>query len=133
MYRMIFTLILTLAVLITCSFGCAPDTDILTPDQIDVSMVDQVVTVKGKITYAVENPMGVGGMYMKLGNSKGEVDVRIQPELWNSYQADEKAIYRQGKTVTVEGILFKAGTDLAVVHGKYTSANTSVTSNSSIR
>jgi len=132
-YRMILTLVLTLVVSITCLFGCVPDTGILAPYQVDVSMVDQVVTVKGKITYAVENPMGVGGMYMKLGNSKGEVDVRIQPELWDSYQADEKAVYREGKIVTVNGILVKVGTDLVVVHGKYTSANTSVTSNLSIR
>lgn len=113
--------------------GCGQDAGTLTPDQVDVSMVDQVVTVKGKITFAVENPMGVGGMYLKLGNSKGEVDVRIQPEIWDSYQADEKNLYKEGKTVTVEGILVKAGIELVVVHEKYTSGNVSVPSNSSIR
>jgi len=77
--------------------------------------------------------MGVGGAYMTLGNSEGEVDVRIQPEIWDQDQHDEKKIYKKGKTIVVEGVLAKAGIDLVVVHGKYTSANTSVTSNSSIR
>ena len=130
---MISKLISIMVLLAVCLSGCAPDGNTITPDQVDMSMIDQIVKVKGKITYAVENPMGVGGMYLKLGNSKGEVDVRIQPELWDSYQAGEKAIYGEGKTVTVEGILFKVGTDLVVVHGKYNSANVSVTSNSSIR
>lgn len=119
-------ILLMLAVLLS---GCGQDTDILAPDQVDISMVDQVVKVKGKITFFTENPMGVGGAYMKLGNSKGEVDVRIQPEFWDNYQADEKAKYREGKTVTVEGVLSRAGIDLVVVHGKYSSANISETSN----
>lgn len=129
----ILKLIPIMLLMVVCLSGCTPDNDTLTPDQVDMSMIDQVVKVKGKITFITENPMGVGGAYMKLGNSKGEVDVRIQPELWDSYQADEKDIYREGKTITVEGILVKAGIELAVIHGKYTSANVSSTSNSSIR
>jgi hypothetical protein len=113
--------------------GCGEADDTLTPDQVNASMIDKVVNVKGKVTYAVENPMGVGGMYMKLGNGKGEVDVRIQPELWDSFQDDEKALYTEGKTVTVEGILFKAGTELVIIHGKYTSADVNITSNSTLR
>lgn len=130
---MISKLILILVLITACLSGCAPDTGTLTPDQVDISMVDQVVKVKGKITFIVENPMGVGGVYMKLGNSKGEVDARIQPELWDGYQADEKARYREGKMMTVEGLLSRIGVNLVVVHGKYDSANTSTTSNSSIR
>ncbi|MBN2075582.1 MAG: hypothetical protein JW762_08540 [Dehalococcoidales bacterium] len=129
----ILKLIPIMLLMVVCLSGCTPDNDTLTPDQVDMSMIDQVVKVKGKITFFTENPMGVGGAYMKLGDSKGEVDVRIQPELWDSYQADEKDIYREGKTITVEGILVKAGIELAVIHGKYTSANVSSTSNSSIR
>jgi hypothetical protein len=129
----ILKLIPILLLLVVCLSGCAPDTDALTPDQVDISMVDQVVKVKGKITFFVENPMGVGGAYIKLGNDKGEVDVRIQPEIWDNYKAGEKDVYREGKTITVEGILVKAGIELAVIHGKYTSANVSTTSNSSIR
>ena len=113
--------------------GCGQDIDTLTPDQVDNSMVDQVIKVKGKITFFTENPMGVGGVYMKLGNSKGEVDVRIQPEFWDNYQADEKSLYKEGKTIIAEGILVKAGSELVVVHGKYDSSNTSITSNSSTR
>jgi hypothetical protein len=130
---MIIKLIPILLLLAACLSGCTPDNDTLTPDQVDISMVDQVVKVKGKITFFIENPLGVGGAYMKLGNDKGEVDVRIQPETWDNYQADEKDIYKEGKTITVEGILVKAGIELAVIHGKYTSANVSTTSNSSIR
>jgi hypothetical protein len=112
--------------------GCAPDTGTLTPDQVNISMVDQVIKVRGKITFFVENPLGVGGAYMTLGNSKGEVDVRIQPEIWDNYQADEKVVYKKGKTIIVEGILVSAGSELVVVQGKYTSSNVSVTSNSSL-
>ena len=113
--------------------GCEQDTDTLTPDQVDISMVDQVIRVKGKITFFTENPMGVGGAYMTLGNSNGKVEVRVQPEIWDNYQADEKKLYKEGKTITVEGILVKAGNELAIVQGKYSSANVSVTSNSSTR
>jgi len=123
----------TVLLVATISPGCEQDTDALTPDQVDISMVDQVIKVKGKITFFTENPMGVGGVYMTLGNSKGEVDVRIQPEIWDDFQSNEKKLYKKGKTVTVEGILVKAGSELAVVHGKYSSANVSVTSNSSTR
>ncbi len=133
MYRSIFLLIAFMLLSAGIFSGCGQDSDVLTPDQIDISMIDQIVKVKGKITFAVENPMGVGGMYMKLGNDKGEVDVRIQPELWDRYQVDEKTRFKKGKTVTVEGILSKAGTELVVVHGKFTSANTTETSDTSTR
>lgn len=132
MYNTIFKLIAVLVLFAICLPGCGRNTDALAPDQVDVSMVDQVIKVKGEITFVVENPMGVGGVYLKLGNSKGEVDVRIQPELWDSYQAYEKAVYEKGKTVTVEGILSRAGENLVVVHGKYDYSNTSVTSNSTL-
>ena len=57
---------MTLILLAILLPGCEQDTDTLTPDQVDSSMVDQVVKVKGKITFFTENPMGVGGVYMKL-------------------------------------------------------------------
>jgi hypothetical protein len=93
-------------------------------------MLDKVVTVKGSIVSAIENPMGVGGVYMTLGNDKGSVDVRIQPELWDSYDDSVKNKYREGRTVTVEGVLFQAGRELVVVHGSYSSSNTGVGSDS---
>jgi hypothetical protein len=129
---MISKLILFLVLLAVCLSGCAPDTDTLTPDQVDISMVDQVVKVKGKISFFVENPMGVGGAYMTIGNNDGEVDVRIQPEIWDNYQTEEKVAYKKGKTIVVEGILVSAGSELVVVQGKYSSSNVSVTSNSSL-
>jgi hypothetical protein len=132
-YRVIFKFITTLILITILLPGCEQDADTLAPDQVDISMVDQVIRVKGKITFFTENPMGVGGVYMTLGNSKGEVDVRIQPEIWDSYQSHEKNLYKEGKTIIVEGILVKAGSELAVVHGKYTSADVNITSNSSTR
>ena len=117
--------ILFTAAFLFCGYACQSDPDLLSPYQVDSSMLDQVVKVKGKITYAVENPGGQGGMYMTMGNSKGEVDVRIQRDLWDSYDESEKAIYKEGRTVIVEGILFRAGAVLVVVHGKYeTTSNT---------
>ncbi len=125
-------MVLIIVSMFALSPGCTADPDLLTPDQVDESMVDHIVKVKGKITYAVESPMGMGGMYMKIGNSKGEVDVRIQPELWDNYSDSEKSLYREGKTVIVEGVLFKAGLDLVVVHGKYEPlSDTTTTSNTS--
>jgi hypothetical protein len=132
-YSVISKLISFLVLLAVCLSGCASDTDILTPDQVDVSMVDQVIKVKGKISFFVENPMGVGGAYMTIGNGNGEVDVRIQPEIWDNYQTEEKVAYKKGKTIVVEGVLVNAGSELVVVHGKYNSENVSVTSNLSIR
>lgn len=133
MHHVILKLISILLLIAVLLPGCGQDIDTLTPDQVDSSMVDQVIKVQGKITFFTENPMGVGGVYMKLGNSKGEVDVRIQPELWDNYQADVKSLYKEGKTIIAEGILVKAGSELVVVHGKYDSSNTSITSNSSMR
>lgn len=132
MNRKTLTAVLT-AVLLVCIFatgtaGCITDDDILTPDQVDESMLDTVVKVKGKITYAIENPMGQGGMYMTLGNSHGDVNIRISPELWDSYDEARKSQYREGKTIVAEGVLFMAGKDLVVVHGKYTLTSRSDTS-----
>lgn len=108
--------------------GCITDDDILAPDQVDESLLDTVVKVKGKITRAIENPVGQGGMYMTLGNSRGEVDVRISPDLWDSYDETVKSQYREGRTVIVEGLLFMAGKDLVVIHGKYALTSRSDTS-----
>jgi hypothetical protein len=124
----VFLVVSTVFLLLAGASGCTRDSGVLSPDQVDSSMLDTVVKVKGKITYAVENPMGQGGMYMTLGNSRGEVDVRIQRELWDSYDEKTKSIYREGRTVTVEGILFRAGNKLVVVHGKYASASSPDTS-----
>jgi hypothetical protein len=99
--------------------GCMIDSDTLKPEQVNESLLDTVVKVRGKITDAIENPMGQGGIYMTLDNGQGDVDVRIPPEKWDSYEEKTKRLYREGRTVTVEGILFRAGNNLVVVHGKY--------------
>ncbi len=116
--------------LLFCGFSCQSDPDLLSPHQVDDSLLEQVVKVKGEITMAIENPMGQGGMYMTLGNSKGEVDVRIQRDFWDALEESEKAEYKKGNTVIVEGVLFRAGAVLVVIHGKYAlSSNTTSTTN----
>ena len=110
--------------------GCVgqSEPDILSPHQVDSSMVDQVVAVKGKITLAVENPGGLGGTYLKLGDSKGEVAVRIQDDIWQTFNDNKKAEFKKGRTVTAEGMLFQAGRQLVIIFGKYTtSSNTTST------
>ena len=100
---------------------------VLSPSQVDSSMVDQVLKVKGKITLLVENPGGLGGLYLKLGDSRGEVSVRVQPHIWDSFDKDKKAEFKEGRTLTAEGMLFQAGNELVVVMGKYSSSNATST------
>lgn len=114
--------------LLLCGCIGQSEPNILSPHQVDSSMVDQVVTVKGKITLAVENPGGLGGMYLKLGDNEGEVDVRIQEDIWQTFNENKKAEFRKGRAITAEGVLFKAGSVLVIVFGKYTtSSNTTST------
>jgi hypothetical protein len=122
--RIIFICLLIVLLMVSGS-GCRSGAEHLTPGEVNDSMLDTVVRVKGKITGVVTNPGGLGGIYMTLEDSAGSVDVRIQREIWDGYEEDEKAVYLEGRTVIVEGILARAGTELIVVHGKYPeSANT---------
>ena len=90
----------------------------LSPSQVDSSMVDHVVKVRGKILWIVQNPGGYGGLYAKLGNDDGEVGVRIQTQVWDTYEEKQKAQYKEGKTVSAEGVLVRAGGGLVIVAGK---------------
>jgi len=88
-------------------------------------MVGKVVEVKGKITSLVENPGGLGGVYLNLGDSEAEVGVRVQPDIWQSFDENEKAEFKKGRTITAEGVLFQAGRELVIILGKYSlSSNT---------
>ena len=101
--------------------GCSKQTlesGTLSPSQIDSSMVGQVVKVQGKISLIVENPGGRGGLYLKLGDDTN-VSIRIQSNIWESFNESEKAQFKKGKIVTAEGILFQAGKELVVVFGKF--------------
>ena len=101
--------------------GCFTQTlepDTLSPGQIDSSMVEQVVKVQGKISLAVENPGGLGGLYLKLGDDNN-VSVRIQSDIWDSFNENEKAQFSKGKIITAEGVLFQAGGELVVIFGKF--------------
>jgi len=102
-------------------YGCggespeAVESGILSPGQVDSSMVDTVVKVRGEVLAAVENPGGLGGLIAKLGNGDGEVSIRIQPQVWGALDERGKAQFRKGKTVAVEGTLFRAGRELVVI------------------
>ncbi len=121
--RVALTVFLALLLLFCGCSGSEPG--VLSPSRIDSSMIDRVVKVKGEITMAVENPGGLGGMYLKLGDDEGEVDVRIQDDVWQTFDDKRKAEFREGRTVTAEGVLFQAGRELVVIFGKYsTSSNT---------
>ncbi|MEE8418477.1 MAG: hypothetical protein V3S02_00020 [Dehalococcoidales bacterium] len=108
-----------LAVLVVVSLvsGCGSqsEADVLSPDQVTTEMVDQEVRVKGRITLAVENPGGLGGIYLTLGDE--EIGVRIQEDIWAGMNEEEQAGFMKGKTATVEGVLFLAGKQLVVRYG----------------
>lgn len=94
----------------------APDS--LAPSQVNSSMVDQVVKVRGKVLSVVQNPGGLGGIYAELGDSSGKVGVRIKREIWDSLDDNVKAQFKEGKTTTVTGVLFQAGKQLVVVFSR---------------
>ena len=104
--------------------GCVgqSDPDILSPCQVNSSMVDEVVEVKGKIILLVENPGGLGGLYLKLGDNAGEVGVRIQEDIWKTFDENKKAEFKKGRTVIAEGVLFQAGSELVIILGKYSTS-----------
>ncbi len=99
--------------------GHISESGVLSPGQISASLLDQVVKVRGETTLAVENPGGFGGMYLRLGDNTGEVVVRIQKDVWDGLNKNEKIQFKQGKTVTAEGVLFQAGRELVVIYGKF--------------
>lgn len=108
---------LTMALLF-CGCVSHPEPGRLSPRDVDSSMVDQVITVKGRITTVTVNPGGLGGVYLKLGDSEGEVGVRIQEDIWQTFDEEKKAEFREGRTITAEGVLFQAGKTLVVIYGK---------------
>jgi hypothetical protein len=81
-------------------------------------MFGQVVKVRGKVSLAVENPWGQGGMYAKLEGGGGAVGVRVQDDVWLPMSAADKARFQKGRRLTAEGVLFQAGKELVVIHGR---------------
>jgi len=110
--------LLSVSLLYGCGGQTTTDPDTLTPYQVDSSMVDQVVKVRGEILWVVQNPGGLGGLYFTLGDGTGEVGVRIQSQVWETLDEGEKAQFEEGETVTAEGLLFPAGGDLVVIFGE---------------
>ena len=56
---MIIKLILFLVLLAVCLPGCAPDSGILTPDQVDISTADQAIKLKTKWMYSFNRRYGI--------------------------------------------------------------------------
>ena len=106
-----------------------PEMDTLSPRQVDSSMLNQVIKVKGKILSIVENPGGLGGLYLKLGDNEGEVSVRIQEHIWETFDDNKKAEFKNGRTVTAEGVLFQAGRELVIIFGKYSLSSDTTSDN----
>jgi len=113
--------------LISCISGtettASPDETLLSPDalspgQIDESMLDSFVKVQGKVLALMENPGGSGGVFIKLGDSKGEVGFRIEQEDWESYTDEKKEEFGEGNTIIAEGMLVLSGQELVIVYMK---------------
>jgi len=105
-------------VLLCCACSGQSEPGALSPSQVEPSMVDQVITVKGRITTVTVNPGGLGGIYLLLDDNKSEVGVRIQEDIWQTFDEEKKAEFREGRTITAEGVLFQAGKTLVVIYGK---------------
>jgi len=109
---------LFLSLIILPASGCAaePEPDSLSPDQVTSEMSNQLITVKARIDWAVDNPGGLGGTYLSLDD--GRVSVRIQHDTWSDMNFTERARFKKGKTIIAEGTLFIAGEQMVIVYGK---------------
>ncbi len=117
MKRILLGLALLIIVLLS---GCGQPNELgtLSPGQVTQSMVGQVVKVTGKVVSLVENPGGLGGVLLKLSDGKTEISVRIQDDIWKPMTTAERAQFQKGETLTAEGVLFQAGKELVVIHGR---------------
>lgn len=79
---------------------------VLSPGQIDSSMIDQAVKVRGKVLLVHQDP---GGLAIRLSGGGGEVGVRIETDTWEALTEEEKAQFEVGKTATAEGMLVLTG------------------------
>ena len=88
---------------------------VLSPSQIDVSLVDTYVKVRGKINLFHQDS---GGVALWLSDGKGKVGIRIESDDWENLSAEQKAEYKTGNTITAEGMLVLTPTqELFVVLG----------------
>ncbi len=90
---------------------------VISPGQINRSLLNQAIKVKGKVITKIINPEGQGGLYLKISGGGGEVGIRIEQNRWDALTDIEKTQFDQGKVITAEGRLVLAGTDLVVVLG----------------
>lgn len=88
---------------------------IFSPGQIDASMIDRVVKVRGKISFINQDH---GGLAIIITGGGGQVMVRVENRTLEQMTEAEKAQYAVGKTITAEGMLVRApGGELTVVLG----------------
>jgi len=96
-------------------FGEATEAGVFSPGQIDASRIEQVVKVRGKISFINQDP---GGLAIILTGGGGQVMVRVENRVLEKMTDAEKAQYTVGKTITAEGMLVRApGGELTVVLG----------------
>ena len=122
MVRSVCLAVFLTTVLLLCACSSESEPGVLSCSQVELSMVDQVITIKGKISTVTVNPGGLGGIYLLLDDGKSEVGVRIQEDIWQTFDEDKKAEFREGRTITAEGVLFQAGKTLVVIYGKDTAS-----------
>ena len=88
---------------------------VITPSQVEDSLIDSFVKVKGKITLVHQDPSGLA---LWLSDDKSKVGIRIEQKVWDGMSAEEQAQYEKGKTVIAEGMLVLAPSqELFVVVG----------------
>ena len=89
--------------------------DVLSPGQINASMINQTVKVKGKITFVNKDS---GGLAIIVTGGDGQVMVRVENRILEAMTEAERSQYVSGKTITFEGMLVRAtGGELTVVLG----------------
>lgn len=99
--------------LTVCPCDSVPDT--LTVDQVEAVMVGTFVRVEGAILWITDNPGGLGGAYVHLGDGQHEVGVRIKDPVWQELRKSVKNHWAEGSVIRVEGRLVQAGKYLVVV------------------
>jgi len=77
---------------------------VIFPSQIDESMVNRTVRVRGEITFVNQDP---GGLAVIITGGGGQVIIRLESNFLATLSDAEKAQYVAGNTITMEGMLVK--------------------------
>jgi len=125
--KIVLTLFILYLIILILSVGCGSKIPlgedgeedlglgVLAPSQIDSTMVDSYVKVRGKII-VINNDSG--GLALWLGDDKDKVGVRIENKFWEGLTSEEQSQYEKGNTITAEGMLVLTGeSELFIVLG----------------